>query len=75
LLFHLGKLTDASHGPLLERIGPERRYRYRFINPMMRPFVYIKATTDGMIPPIVKIGPLPERSGSGSVGARLDATV
>ncbi|HVC77542.1 MAG TPA: AAA family ATPase [Candidatus Micrarchaeaceae archaeon] len=67
--FHLGKLTDASHGPLLERTGPERRYRYRFINPMMRPFVYIKATTDGMIPPIIQIGPPPD-SGGGSTTTR-----
>jgi hypothetical protein len=51
--FHLGKLTEASRGPLLERIGPERRYRYRFINPLMRPFTLIKATMDGMVPAIV----------------------
>lgn len=57
--FHLGKLTDVSRGPLLERMGPERRYRYRFINPMMRPFVYIKATTEGTIPPLIQISPAP----------------
>ncbi len=47
--FHLGKLTEVSRGPLLERIGPERRYRYRFINPLMRPFVLMKATADNLI--------------------------
>jgi hypothetical protein len=47
--FHLGKLTEQSRGPLLERVGPERRYRYRFINPLMRPFMVMKATSDGMI--------------------------
>ena len=46
--FHLGKLIEASRGPLLERTGPERRYRYRFIDPLMRPFVLMKAAADGM---------------------------
>lgn len=49
--FHLGKLTEVSRGPLLERIGPERRYRYRFINPLMRPFVLLKAIADGIVDP------------------------
>jgi hypothetical protein len=44
--FHLGKLTEQSRGPLLERIGPERRYRYRFINPLMRPFIVMRTTAD-----------------------------
>ena len=37
--YHLGKLTEPDRGPLLQRTGPRRRYRYRFINPLMRPFV------------------------------------
>jgi len=49
--FHLGKLTEQSKGPLLERIGPERRYRYRFINPLMRPFVLMKAGAEGQALP------------------------
>jgi hypothetical protein len=49
--FHLGKLIEESRGPLLQRVGPERRYRYRFKNPLMRPFVLIKATSDGLIKP------------------------
>jgi Cdc6-like AAA superfamily ATPase len=46
--FHLGKLIEDSRGPLLERTGPERRYRYRFIDPLMRPFVLMKAAADGL---------------------------
>lgn len=46
--FHLGKLIEASRGPLLERIGPERRYRCRFVDPLMRPFVLMKAIGDGL---------------------------
>ncbi|MGI8925513.1 MAG: hypothetical protein ACR2HN_02555 [Tepidiformaceae bacterium] len=47
--YHLGKLTEADRGPLLERTGPERRYRYRFVNSLMRPFILMKAMNDGMI--------------------------
>lgn len=47
--FHLGKLIEDSRGPLLERTGPERRYRYRFVNPLMLPFVLMKATADGLV--------------------------
>lgn len=55
--FHLGKLTEVSRGPLLERIGPERRYRYRFISPLMRPFILMKATADNLVRNGGVIGP------------------
>lgn len=47
--FHLGKLIEEGRGPLLERIGPERRYRYRFSNPLMRPFIIMKAYERGIL--------------------------
>jgi Cdc6-like AAA superfamily ATPase len=50
IAFHLGKLIEPSRGPLLERIGPERRYRYGFVNSLVRPFILIKAEADGMLP-------------------------
>lgn len=45
----LGKLIEGDRGPLLQRIGPERRYRYRFANPLMRPFILMKAMDDGLL--------------------------
>jgi len=45
----LGKLIGEDRGPLLQRIGPERRYRYRFVNPLMRPFILMKAMDDGLL--------------------------
>ena len=51
LAYHLGNLTEESRGPLLARDGPPRRYRYRFCNPLMRPFITMKAMSDGMIEP------------------------
>lgn len=50
LAYHLGKLTEPERGPLLERTGQERRYRYRFLNPLMRPFIIMKAMDDGLLP-------------------------
>jgi len=44
--YHLGKLISAARGPLLERSGEERRYRYRFVNPMMRPFIIMKSMSE-----------------------------
>jgi len=49
--FHLGKLIEEDRGPLLHRTGPERRYRYQFANPLMRPFIIMKAVADGIIIP------------------------
>jgi energy-coupling factor transporter ATP-binding protein EcfA2 len=57
--FHLGKLTTTSRGPLLERIGPERRYRYRFVAPLMRPFVLMKSISDGLVSPTLAQVPAP----------------
>ena len=47
-------LLQPDRGPLLERTGPQRRYRYRFVNPLMRPFILMKAMNDGLItaPPL-----------------------
>lgn len=48
--YHLAKLISPDHGPLLERIGAARRFRYRFVNPLMRPFILMKAINDGLLP-------------------------
>jgi hypothetical protein len=45
--FHLGKLIEATRGPLLFRIGPERRYRYNFVNPLMSPFIRMQSAIAG----------------------------
>lgn len=48
-LQHLKKLTEDERGPVFEQIGSERRYRYRFINPLMRPYVIARGLQDRMI--------------------------
>ena len=49
LAYHMGNLTDPTRGSLLERTGPERRYRFRFRNPLMRPFILMKSMADGLV--------------------------
>lgn len=49
--FHLGRLCDTDRGFMLERIGKERRYRYRFLNPLLAPFTVMKSMSDGVISP------------------------
>lgn len=47
-------------GPVLERRGGERRWRYRFIDPMMRPYLTMRAYQDGMDLDELA-GPLPDQ--------------
>jgi Cdc6-like AAA superfamily ATPase len=46
---HLKKLCDDDRGPVLERIGPERRQRYRFRNPLFEPFIIMNGLSMKLI--------------------------
>lgn len=46
---HLNKFTESGRGPILERTGKSRSYFYRFINPMLEPFVVLNGVTNGLI--------------------------
>jgi hypothetical protein len=45
-------LNDFSdtRGPVLQKTGSPRRYRFRFINPMMQPFVLMRGRDKGLLP-------------------------
>jgi Cdc6-like AAA superfamily ATPase len=45
----LNELCDASRGGILQRVGQERRYRYRFVNPLMQPFVVMNGVRNKRI--------------------------
>ncbi|HUV86034.1 MAG TPA: AAA family ATPase [bacterium] len=47
--YHLGKLINPDRGPLLERIGGKGRHRYRFLNPLMIPYIVLKGRERGLI--------------------------
>jgi Cdc6-like AAA superfamily ATPase len=46
---HLNKFTESGRGPILQRTGKPRSYFYRFINPMLEPFVVLHGVTNGLI--------------------------
>lgn len=51
-----------ERGPVLERRGGEHRWRYRFIDPMMRPYVVMKAVNAGVSEDVLEIAPGPNES-------------
>lgn len=47
---HLEKFSsDESRGPALEKWGSHRRFKYRFRNPLIKPYVIMKALQDGSL--------------------------
>jgi Cdc6-like AAA superfamily ATPase len=46
---HLTAFCEADRGPVLQRIGTPRRYRFRFVNPLMQPFVVMDGIKKGLI--------------------------
>jgi hypothetical protein len=49
---HLNEFSE-KRGPILRKTGNKRRYRYRFTNPLMQPFVIMQGFADGKISPIL----------------------
>lgn len=48
---HLKQFCGDRRGRILERIGTPRRYRFRFSNPLMQPFIIMKGLDSGMLAP------------------------
>lgn len=46
---HLSQFCEEHRGPVLERTGGERRWRYRFRNPMLEPYVLIRGLNAGRL--------------------------
>lgn len=46
---HLDDFCDDKRGPILQKKGVPRGYRYRFINPLMQPFVIIHGYSIGKL--------------------------
>ncbi|MGH2806095.1 MAG: AAA family ATPase [Actinomycetota bacterium] len=45
----LNALTEDARGPVLVKTGAERKYRYRFIEPHMEPYVLMRSFTSGLL--------------------------
>ncbi len=46
---HLEELSSERRGPVLQKRGTPRRYRYRFANPLLQPYVVMRGLSDGLI--------------------------
>lgn len=46
---HLLAFCEDDRGPILERRGEERRRRYRFVNPLMQPYVLMGGLASNLI--------------------------
>ena len=48
---HLSEFSGDSRGHVLHRSGEERRFRFRFKNPLLQPYAKIRAVSTGLIAP------------------------
>lgn len=46
---HLNAFCEESRGPILQRTGTNRRFRFRFSNPLMQPYVIMDGIRRGLI--------------------------
>lgn len=47
---HLNAFTTNERGRILQKSGAAHKYRFRFDNPLMQPFIILRGHRDGMIP-------------------------
>lgn len=47
--YHIGKLCADERGSILEKMGAPKRYRYRFKNPLLKPFILLKGVSMGIV--------------------------
>lgn len=47
----LPRLAQEDRGAVLERIGRERMWRYRFSQPLMKPYIIMQAIQNGRVDP------------------------
>jgi hypothetical protein len=48
---HLDDLASDDRGPVLQKRGAPRRYRYRFAIPLLQPYVVMRGVSDGIVSP------------------------
>jgi Cdc6-like AAA superfamily ATPase len=61
--FHLNDLCTPERGAILEKRGTRSRFRFRFLEPMMQPFIIIKSISNNIIDldTIQRFGPQRQR--------------
>src|SRR5205807_1377330 len=46
---HLTDFCETDRGPVLQKRGASHKYRYRFLNPLLQPYVIMKGLANGLI--------------------------
>jgi Cdc6-like AAA superfamily ATPase len=46
---HMNEFCEAGRGPVFERAGVARAYKYRFQDPLMPPYIFMTSVADGEI--------------------------
>lgn len=47
---HLNEFSEIKRGRILQKTGDRRRYRYRFSDPLMQPYVIMQGVVSGKVP-------------------------
>jgi hypothetical protein len=47
---HLDEFIDVKRGPVIQRVGEPRNYRFRFIDPMMEAYALMRGFEDNIVP-------------------------
>ena len=46
---HLNALCEIERGPVLQKRGITRKFRFRFLNPLLEPYVIMRGISSGML--------------------------
>lgn len=46
---HMNEFCETTRGPILQKIGSPRNYRFRFVNTLMQPFIIMDGMSKGLI--------------------------
>jgi hypothetical protein len=44
---HINEFCEKERGPILERAGVPRAYKYRFLDPLLPPYIFMKSVSNG----------------------------
>jgi hypothetical protein len=46
---HLERLADTARGNVLQKQGAGRTSRFRFVNPLLQPYVAMRGVSEGVV--------------------------
>lgn len=62
---HLDELAGSNRGSILQKVGAPRRYRFRFVEPLLQPYAVMKGIIDGQVEPNALLRRVTERRNAG----------